>query len=397
MHKNEAVNRAESNLDGQSTVRFSEFISRDMSAILAVWDRFAASLLPAAADLDAVALRDHAEEILRAVIKDMESAQTPAEQVQKSEGRAPRLRGAPETAAETHAFLRAKSGFDMNQMASEYRALRASVLHLWAVACGPGAAEPEEITRFNEAIDQAVAESVAFFSAKITEERNLLLGMLGHDMRSPLHAIQVSAALLAKLNAGDTVAATAARIANSGAQLKSLLDDLIDFNRTNLGMGLHIAPVKVDLAHLFGQALGQLRASHPDREIELQVSGNVHGTWDPNRLHQLLGNLVSNALKYGAVDAPVKVSLSGMPAEVRFTVHNQGPMIEESALHRVFDPLVRGAAQRTGSASDGSLGLGLYIARQIAHAHCGDIAVRSDETGTLFTVLLPRLASKTQG
>ena len=180
----------------------------------------------------------------------------------------------------------------------------------------PGSPNTEDMVRFNEAIDQAVAESVAFFSAKVSEERNLLLGTLGHDMRGPLNVIQLSAAHLAKLNAGESVTATASRIVRSGAELKALLDNLIDFNRTNLGLGIHIAPVAVNLADLFAEALDQLRVSHPCRQIELQVTGDVSGIWDPHRLHQLLGNLVLNALKYGNRDAPVRVVLIGLPPEV---------------------------------------------------------------------------------
>ena len=112
----------------------SEFIDRNMEAILGEWDKFAATQLPAASGMNAGALRNHAEAILRAVAKDIVTPQTSEEQSQKAKGRASRAVGAPETAAETHAFLRAKSGFDINQMVAEYRALRASVLHLWSAA-----------------------------------------------------------------------------------------------------------------------------------------------------------------------------------------------------------------------------------------------------------------------
>jgi len=376
-------------------MRLSEFISRDMEAILTTWDKFAAAQLPAAAGMDAGALRDHAEEILRAVVKDIMTPQTAAAQSRKSMGRALRLADAPETAAETHAFLRAQSGFDINQMASEYRALRASVLHQWAQACSPGITNTDDMVRFNEAIDQAVAESVAFFGKKLTEERNLLLGTMGHDMRSPLDVIQLSAIYLGKISAGDEVSRVAARIARSGAELKALLNDLIDFNRTNLGLGIYIAPVAVDLANLFSEALEQLRASHPSHEIELQITGDAKGVWDPHRLHQLLGNLVLNAIKYGARDAPVIVAIVGLPAEVEFRVHNRGAMIEASTLSHIFEPLVRGSNGASGApGSDGSLGLGLYIAHQISIAHGGNISARSDEIETVFTVRLPRLSSK---
>jgi signal transduction histidine kinase len=213
-------------------------------------------------------------------------------------------------------------------------------------------------------------------------------------MRSPLSVIQLSAAYLAQLNAGDRVSETAARIAKSGEELKALLDDLIDFNRTNLHLGLRIAPVAVNLADLLSHLLQQLRTSNPHREIELQMTGDAKGTWDPHRLHQLLSNMVLNALKYGAQDAPVRVMLAGQPAEVEINVCNSGPKIEASLLRNIFDPLIQGDESRQG-AGNGSLGLGSFIARQIAIAHGGTIEVRSDDVETVFTIRLPRLSAKT--
>jgi len=372
----------------------SEFIDRNMEAILDEWDNFAAAQLPAASRMNAGALRDHAEEILRAVAKDIMTPQTSEEQSQKAKGRALRAVDAAETAAETHAFLRARSGFDINQMAAEYRALRASVLHLWAAAGKSGLSNYRDMMRFNEAIDQAVAESVAFFSTKLTEERNLLLGMMGHDMRSPLHVVQLSASYLAQLDLGDRVSVAANRIIKSSIQLKLFLDDLVDFNRTNMGLGIQIAPVAVNLASLFADALEELRVSHPDRLIELQVTGDVSGIWDPHRLQQVLNNLVLNALKYGMRDAPVKVVVVGTPRRVEFEVHNRGRRIEQPTLDHIFDPLVRGSEARSNSETDGSLGLGLYIARVITIAHEGDITVRSDEIETVFSVRLPKSSVK---
>ncbi len=363
-----------------------------MKAILATWDSVARAQWPGGKNLDAVLLRDHAEEILRTVIKDLRTFQSADEQHQKSLGRAPEIADAPETAAEIHGSLRAKWGFDIKQLVAEYRALRAGVLHLWTQACKPGTTNAEDMMRFNEAIDQAIAESVAFFSLRLTEERNLMLGAVGHDMRSPLHVIHMSVTSLGMLDSGEEVSAIATRISRSSAQLKALLDDLVDFNRANLGLGLSIAPVECDLTQLFGEALEQLRAGHPDREIEFQAAGDAKGTWDPHRLHQLLGNLVLNALKYGSPLGPVRVLLEGRPAEVEFSVRNRGPKIDESLIGRIFEPLVRGNRDSGRAEGDASLGLGLYIARQIARAQGGDIAVRSDETETAFTVRLPRVA-----
>ncbi|MEA3090375.1 MAG: hypothetical protein QOJ04_1717 [Caballeronia sp.] len=177
--------------------------------------------------MKSLALRDHAQQILEAVAKDLSTSQTREAQAEKSMGRAPKLIGAPETAAQTHALLRAGGGFNIKQLAAEYRALRASVLRLWMDECQPKAPGLDDIIRFNEAIDQAFAESVGFFSEHVDQARNLLLGMLGHDMRSPLQIIQMTAAYLAALNAGEKVSAAASRLINSGARMQAHLDDML--------------------------------------------------------------------------------------------------------------------------------------------------------------------------
>ncbi|CAB3777889.1 Adaptive-response sensory-kinase SasA [Paraburkholderia ultramafica] len=371
-------------------MRLADFILRDMEPILAQWEAFAATLLPAAANMESLGLRDHAEQILHAVAKDLRSSQTREAQREKSLGRAPRLTDATETAAQTHALLRARAGFNINQLAAEYRALRASVLRLWMDDCVPESPDLDDVIRFNEAIDQALAESVTLFSMQVEQNRNLLLGMLGHDMRNPLQAIQVTASYLAALNAGDRVSGAAARLIRSGARMQALLDDITDFNRTKLGLGIKITPTSVNLANVLDDELDELRAIHPDRQIELRVSGDSQGVWDGPRLQQLLGNLVTNAIKYGAQDTPVCVTVTGDVTHVRIEVSNCGPAIEASMLERMFDPLMRGSVHEGTDDRAGNLGLGLYIASEIAKAHHGAIEVRSNDVETLFSVSLPR-------
>ncbi len=371
-------------------MRLAEFILRDMEAILVEWEAFAATQLPAAAEMTPLALRNRAKQILEAVARDLSTHQTRQAQADKSRGRAPKLMEAPETAAETHAILRARSGFDINQLAAEYRALRASVLRLWMDACQPDDPSLEDVVRFNEAIDQAIAESIGFFSAQVDEARNLLIGILGHDMRSPLNTILTTASHLAALNAGANVSEAASRLIRGGTAMKALLDDLVDFNRTKLGLGINVALADIDLAAVFADELEQLRGAHPGRPIELEVVGDTQGCWDGQRLQQLLRNLVVNAIKYGAPDAPIRVVLTGEEADVRIQVTNSGPAIDGSALDRIFDPLQRGPAAGNSSGTDGGLGLGLYIVREVARAHEGEVDVRSDEGETVFAVRLPR-------
>jgi signal transduction histidine kinase len=371
-------------------MRLAEFIRRDMEAILADWEAFAATLLPAAAGMTPLALRDHAQHILEAVAKDLTTSQTREAQSEKSKGRAPKAAGASQTAAETHAVLRARTGFDINQLVAEYRALRASVLRRWMDTGPLDQLGMEDVIRFNEAIDQAVAESVGHFHTKVEQTRNLLLGMLGHDMRSPLNTILTTSSYLAALNAGEQVSVSAARLIRSGAAMQALLDDLVDFNRTKLGLGVKVVPSDIDLAAVVTDELEQLRGAHPSRRIELAVSGDSRGRWDGARMQQLVRNLVSNAIRYGSPDMAVRVALRGDEAEVRVEVTNSGLTIDPSALSELFDPLKRGSAHDDNHDASGSLGLGLFIVREIAKAHGGEVEARSDGGETTFAVRLPR-------
>jgi len=368
-------------------MRLADFILIDMEAILARWEAFAATNMPAAAHMNSLALRDHAQQILEAVVADLRTPQSREAQEAKSMGLALKIVGAPETAAQTHALLRAKGGFDIRQLAAEYRALRASVLSRWMDHCGVEAPHLDDIIRFNEAIDQALAESVDFFSLQVDQARNLLLGTLGHDLRTPLQSIQMTAHYLAALHAGDKVSDAAARLIDSGARMKALLDDLLDFNRTKLGLGIGVVRTEADLAALFADQVTELRGAHPDHPVDLEVRGDCRGMWDGRRVEQLLANLVTNAMKYGTPRAPVRVVVTGLESDVRIEVINIGTPIDPVTLGEIFEPLNRGTQR---ASDDGSLGLGLYIARAIAKAHGGEITARSDDSETIFTARLPR-------
>ena len=366
-------------------MRLADFIRRDMEPILMDWEAFATTCLPASRRMGPLELRDHARQILEAIATDLGTPQTREEQRAKSRGLAPEPTPPCETAARIHAILRSRSGFDIRQLASEYRALRGSVLRLWMDACSPEPPLLEDVIRFNEAIDQALAESIAFFSAHVERARNLLLGTLGHDMRTPLQAIQMTAMALAKLDAGQKVSKSAARLISSGAQLQSLLDDLLDFSRTQLGLGIRVTPKPGDLARLCGEELDLIRAAHPDHPIEVTVSGDCQGAWDGQRLRQMLSNLVVNAIKYGAPDEPIHVSVTGGAREVR----NAGRGLDEGKLDDLLMPLTRATSDQPGD-GDTSLGLGLFIVSEIAKAHGGGGEARSNDAETVFAVSLPR-------
>ena len=167
-----------------------------------------------------------------------------------------------------------------------------------------------------------------------------------------------------------------------------MLDDLLDFNRSKLGLGINIVPTETDLASIVAAELDLLLGAHPRHRLEFRATGDTQGVGDGKRLQQLLGNLVGNAIKYGAESEPVQVLVTDAGDTLLLEVRNKGPAIAPSVLFHIFEPLVRGPQHY--AESDGSLGLGLYIAREIARAHGGEIEVRSDESETVFSVRLPR-------
>ena len=371
-------------------MRLADFILHNMDTILEQWEAFAATMRPEVHGMNGLALRDHAKPLLEAVAADLSCPQTNEPQLHaRGGGGTDRLANAPQTEAQTHGILRAQGGFDINQLTDEYRALRASVLRLWFDSGPTEASSLHDVVRFNEAIDQALAESVNTFSAQLEQARNLFLGMLGHDLRSPLHTIQATAAYLVRLNAGFHVSTAADRLIRTGARMQTLLDDLCDFGRTRLGLGIRIVPAPVDLAQVFADELDQLRAIYPDHRLVLATSGgDFQGLWDGPRLQQLLANLVLNAISYGTPDTPVQVTMTGNEIELRLEVANEGSVVEPATLEKMFQPLERGpdAADRR----HGGLGLGLFISRAIAIAHGGNIDAHSSDGETVFTVRLPR-------
>jgi signal transduction histidine kinase len=249
------------------------------------------------------------------------------------------------------------------------------------------------MTRFNEAIDQAVTESVARYSSEVKRAQDLFLGILGHDLRNPLGAIIMSARFLIQdvTLAGKHIKA-ASIIHNSGMMMSQLINDLLDFARTRLGQSLPISPSATNLADIVEHTVTEIRAFHPDRTTIMEVNGDVKGTWDHARIAEVFSNLLGNAIRYGATNEPVSIILSGQEGDhVIATVHNGGNPIPEDEIPYIFDPMRRpGTASADGSKGSG-LGLGLYIVREIIKAHGGTIdVVSSVENGTRFTVRIPR-------
>lgn len=371
-------------------MRLADFIIENLEPILQSWEDFARTITPAATDMTAAELRDHAEQMLRVIAEDMRTPQTTEESIRKSRGYAPH--GPGDTAAELHGLTRLMSGFTIEQMVSEYRALRASVLLLWSQRVKEGVEfELEDMTRFNEAIDQSLSESVIRFAKLVNESQHIFLAILGHDLRTPLGAISLGSEIL--LNSPDLDSKhtkVAWRIYSSVGRAKSIVDSLLDFTRSHFGGGIPIHCAHVNLTDICAEMVEEVRAYHPDRSI-LFEAGAVAGDFDKERMEQVFCNLIENAVQHGDQAAPVRVTLTTCGNEARFTVHNEGDPIPEDAMVQLFKPLKYASADEASNAYlRTGLGLGLYIANEIVIAHQGRIEVNSiPGNGTTFTVSIP--------
>lgn len=373
-------------------MRLHDFILTNLEPILEEWEVFARSIWPGAQASPRI-LRDHAEDMLVAVARDMKSVQTSAQQVAKSKGNGDG--GAPsdrvDTASDKHAISRVDSGFDLEELVAEYRALRASVIKLWKQKVPePGPWQLDDMTRFNEAIDQLLTESVVSFTRRVEQSREVFLGILGHDLRNPLHAVTLLAEMLASSGKLDPEALKmASTIAASGNAMGRMIGDLLDFTGTRLGAKMIVTPAPMDLHSLCREVLDEMAAIHPSRSFHLECPGDLSGMWDAQRLRQMLSNLLGNAVQHGFATTPVILTAGAADGGIALAVRNQGAAIRENSGALLFEPMMRNS-MIDFNRPVGSIGLGLYVAREVATAHGGSISYHSDDAETVFTVRLPR-------
>jgi signal transduction histidine kinase len=377
-------------------MRLAVFITSNLDPILDDWVAFARNQLPAARDMDEAALLDHGRTILEEIVTNMGRPEGDQESKAKSEGNSQVASTSASVPSRSHARQRERQGFEVGQMVAEYRALRATVLRLWQASSDDVQAQDfDDMTRFNEAVDQALAESLDVFIAEVDRARDLFLGMLGHDLRGPLSTIASCATVELRKWPGDV--RHAPLILRSVAQMKALLDDLMEFTSYRLGRGLSLAPEHLLLDQFARNTLDEIEAISSGRVLILGSQGDMAGEWDARRLHQALSNLVFNALKYGFPSSPVCVGLDGTRKdEVQLTVRNTGKPIAPGLLPQLFDPLVREKREDGDSGSQvagANLGLGLYVVREIATAHGGSVEVISNDETTEFRLRLPRVCS----
>ena len=338
-------------------------------------------------------LRDHAQVMLMAVAADMRTHQTADQQSDKSMGRG---NGGAASAqvdgtSNEHAKARFRSGFHVEDLVNEYRALRASVIRLWQGSLSElTGREIEELIRFKEAIDQLLTESVVTYLKHVSHSREVFLGIVGHDLRTPLFSVKMLAEMLIRTgDLDERKRKMAAGIASSSDVMSGMIDDLLDFTGTRLGSRMHVSLAPVDLRSVCDVLIDEVRGAYPDRIIDCHVHGDLTGNWDARRIRQMLSNLLTNAVHHGFKSTPIELTATDKGDEVCLAVSNRGNPIPPDQQESIFEPMKQGN-HNGGRHRHGSVGLGLYIAREVANAHQGAIRVRSDDSMTTFTVVLPR-------
>lgn len=379
-------------------MRLADFILENVEPIITEWEAFARNLA-SGTTMTKLALRDHVKGILLTTVRSMKTSQSSAQQAKTSPGYSGASSEESEQlshASKRHGLDRLGSGFDIVEVVAEYRALRASVLHLWHQNRFQQTLDDfDDINHFNESIDQSLSVAVGSYTHHVDQSRRLFLAILGHDLRDPLNRIYVAAQLASRSANEDPNSAKALALIKTDTQtVTQLVSDLIDFASTGPSSAMPLTRKRVDLAKLCHQVFEKFCFAHPQRTLRFHADGDFTGDFDGARLQQVVSNLMGNALQHGSPEGPIDLSLASEGSILVLSIRNEGLPIPAEMLAMIFDPLMRHAMpESAGQKAAGSIGLGLYIVRAIVIAHEGTVEVTSTAAaGTVFTVRLPRTA-----
>ncbi|WP_434419406.1 ATP-binding protein [Nannocystis pusilla] len=380
----------------QQAHALADRLEREQQVIVDRWLRRVRAQGVAARPLPAPELVDRLPEFLEQLAAALRRG---AEEDEGGETDAPTLAG---QVAREHGTQRYRHGFDIRAVVDEYTVLLdvlfdlfaetepcldigASRLLIHAASTGVAAAV-EQFSTEREA--DVLSAQEALLKAREYEEQ--LIGVVSHDLRNPLAIIMHCAELIRRAeHLPAPVCRQLQRLRSATDRAMRLIGDLLDFTQARNQGRIPVKPVAVDLRLLLRQVLDEARLTHPGRTIEcIGPDVRMVGSWDPDRIAQVLTNLLDNALKFSPPASVVRVETDLAPDRVIVAVHNRGEPIPPERLGSVFEPFQRADPDANARVS---LGLGLHISRQLAQAHGGDLTVESSaEAGTCFTLTLPR-------
>ena len=354
----------------------STHLRKEVDEIATQWERMALARLPHLRQLDRRALLDHLPEFLYGLASWVEG--------DEDAGR----RGF-EALAEGHAVQRLGHGVDLHTMSTEYQILRNVILERLLLVQSSDAV-CRALVQLNDGIDYAVNEAVRRYTGSRDRIRERFVGILGHDLRIPLNAVGLAAAQISAHPCDDPKhARMATTIQRSSDRMVRMIADVIDFAHAHLGQGIPAVPTLADLGEICEEAAGELRLNHPERKIQVELSGDLRGHVDRDRLVQALSNLIGNAVQHGRDPIIVSAREGDAKDTVITQVKNFGTAIPPELAKRLFDPFRVGHEGTNRPRTN--LGLGLYIVQQIALTHGAVCTVRSDETETVFEIVWPRI------
>ncbi|HKO90958.1 MAG TPA: HAMP domain-containing sensor histidine kinase [Polyangiaceae bacterium] len=350
----------------------AEHIRREKRAIAQDWERLVVADLAELARLERGALIDHLPEVLDGLAAWIE-------------GDTEAAKAAFSALADGHALQRLGFGIELAALNVEYKWLRSVLLkHLLVL---PSSLDVrEQLIRLNEGLDHAIHFAVRRYTEQRDYIRDRFIGILGHDLRDPLSSADMAARELlrsAELSAVDRK--KVCMIERAVLRMERMVGDVLDFARGHLAGGIPVVVADADLGEICATAADETKGAHPQRCIEVKMSGDLCGRFDRDRVLQVVGNLLSNAIHHGE-DPIVLEAWEAEDHRAVFTrVSNRGAPIAPAMVAKMFEPFVH-----AGDAKKGSLGLGLFIVAQIVRAHGATHEVSSSGGMTQFTIRWPR-------
>ncbi len=351
----------------------SDFLRSQRERIALRWEEEVRADLPALRPLTKPVLYDHLPEFLDGLAAwidgDTELAQLAFNRL-----------------AEGHALQRLGYGVGLETLTREYSKLRVVMIRLLNEV-EPTQENREALVRLHEGMDNAINEAMHRYATRREEVRERFVAILGHDLRDPLSTVVISANVLAAnphLKPEHRIVAS--RIVRATDRMQRMINDVLDFARGHLGTGIPANPTLNDMGEICRAAADEITAANPQREVLVDLKGDLRGAFDRDRVHQAMTNLISNAINHSEGPVEIRAYETEDRDALITEVTSHGEVIPAELRQRLFDPFSQGdvTTPRRG------LGLGLFIVQQIAIAHGGLCDVVSDEQGTTFSIRWPR-------